>query len=102
MKEEKKICHYLDMPIQHSSDRILKKMGRRTNRKELLDKIEMLRTEIPDIVLRTTLITGFPGETQEDFEEMLSFVDMVGFEAPWCFSIFTRGRNTGCRDGRSD
>jgi len=55
-------------------------MGRRTNRKELLDKIEMLRTEIPDIVLRTTLITGFPGETQEDFEEMLSFVDMVGFE----------------------
>lgn len=71
MKEEKKICHYLDMPIQHSSDRILKKMGRRTNRKELLDKIEMLRTEIPDIVLRTTLITGFPGETQEDFEEML-------------------------------
>ena len=80
MKEEKKICHYLDMPIQHSSDRILKKMGRRTNRKELLDKIEMLRTEIPDIVLRTTLITGFPGETQEDFEEMLSFVDMVGFE----------------------
>ena len=80
MKEEKKICHYLDMPIQHSSDRILKKMGRRTNRKELLDKIEILRTEIPDIVLRTTLITGFPGETQEDFEEMLSFVDMVGFE----------------------
>ena len=80
MKEEKKICHYLDMPIQHSSDRILKKMGRRTNRKELLDKIEMLRTEIPDIVLRTTLITGFPGETQEDFEEMFSFVDMVGFE----------------------
>ena len=80
MKEEKKICHYLDMPIQHSSDRILKKMGRRTNRKELLDKIEMLRTEIPDIDLRTTLITGFPGETQEDFEEMLSFVDMVGFE----------------------
>ena len=72
MKEEKKICHYLDMPIQHSSDRILKKMGRRTNRKELLDKIEMLRTEIPDIVLRTTLITGFPGETQEDFEEMLN------------------------------
>ena len=80
IRDEKKICHYLDMPIQHSSDRILKKMGRRTNRKELLDKIEMLRTEIPDIVLRTTLITGFPGETQEDFEEMLSFVDMVGFE----------------------
>ena len=70
-------------------------MGRRTNRKELLDKIEMLRTEIPDIVLRTTLITGFPGETQEDFEEMLSFVDMVGFER-LVFSIFTRGRNTGC------
>ena len=80
MKEEKKICHYLDMPIQHSSDRILKKMGRRTNRKELLDKIEMLRTEIPDIVLRTTLIAGFPGETQEQHEELMEFVDEMEFE----------------------
>lgn len=80
MKEERKICHYLDMPIQHASDTVLRRMGRRTNRQELLDKIAQLRGEIPDIVLRTTLITGFPGETEEDFQELLSFVDLVGFE----------------------
>mgnify|MGYP000279098082 FL=1 len=69
MKEEKKICNYLDLPIQHASDRILKRMGRRTTRKQLEDIIAKLRREIPDIVLRTSLITGFPGETQEDHED---------------------------------
>ena len=80
IKNEKKVCHYLDMPIQHASDAILKRMGRRTTKAQLKETVSLLRKEIPDIVLRTTLITGFPGETQEDFEEMLSFVDMVGFE----------------------
>lgn len=80
MKEEKKICHYLDIPIQHSEDRILRLMGRRTSRAELEDLIGRLRREIPDIVLRTTLITGFPGETEEDFQHLLDFVDEMEFD----------------------
>ena len=80
MKEEKKICHYLDLPIQHASDRILKRMGRRTTRAELEDIVNKLRGEIPDIVLRTTLITGFPGETEEDHEELMEFVDEMEFD----------------------
>ena len=80
MKEEPKICHYLDMPIQHASDAILKKMGRRTNRAQLEENIEKLRREIPDICLRTTLITGFPGETQEDHEIMMDFVNKIEFD----------------------
>ena len=80
MKEEKKICNYLDLPIQHASDRILKRMGRRTTRAELVDIVNKLRGEIPDIVLRTTLITGFPGETEEDHEELMEFVDEMEFD----------------------
>lgn len=80
MKEEKKICHYLDMPIQHASDAVLKRMGRRTNQAELLTLIEKLRKEIPDICLRTTLITGFPGETDEDHEIMMQFVNDAEFD----------------------
>ena len=74
IKNEDKICKYIDMPIQHSSDAILKRMGRRTTRKMLTELIEKLRTEIPDIIIRTTLITGFPNETEEDFEDLLDFV----------------------------
>ena len=80
MKEEKKICHYLDLPIQHASDRVLKRMGRRTTKQELVDIIGRLRREIPDIFLRTTLISGFPGETQEDHEELMEFVDEIEFD----------------------
>ena len=80
MKEETKICHYLDLPIQHASDRILKRMGRRTSKAQLVEIIERLRTEIPDISLRTTLITGFPGETEEDHEEVMEFVDQMEFD----------------------
>lgn len=80
MKEEKKICHYLDLPIQHADDEILRKMGRRTNRDSLRETIEKLRSEIPDICLRTTLITGFPGETKEMFENLASFVDEMEFD----------------------
>ncbi len=80
IKTEKKICHYLDMPIQHASDQILKRMGRRTNQEELRTMIGKLRKEIPDICLRTTLITGFPGETEKEHEELLNFVDEMGFD----------------------
>ena len=80
IKEEPKICHYLDMPIQHSEDRILRLMGRRTTKNELTYRINRLREVIPDITLRTTLITGFPGETEEEFEKMLEFVDQMEFE----------------------
>lgn len=80
MKEEKKICHYLDLPIQHANDDILKRMGRRTSKKQLEEIIGRLRSEIPDIALRTTLITGFPGETKEQHEELMEFVDEMEFD----------------------
>ncbi|MCC8127170.1 MAG: 30S ribosomal protein S12 methylthiotransferase RimO [Clostridiales bacterium] len=77
---EEKICHYLDIPIQHASDRVLKRMGRRTNQEELREKIRMIRERVPDIALRTTLITGFPGETDEDHEILMEFVNEMEFE----------------------
>lgn len=80
IRQEPKICHYLDLPIQHCNDEILKRMGRRTDKKQLLETIAYLRREIPDIVLRTTLIAGFPGETQEQFEELAEFIQTVRFE----------------------
>ena len=80
MKEEPKICHYLDLPIQHANDTILGRMGRRTSKQELVDIIGKLRSEIPDICLRTTLITGFPGETEEQHEELMGFVDEMEFD----------------------
>ena len=83
---EPKICHYLDLPIQHCNDAILKKMGRRTNKQQLIDKIEQLRAAIPDIALRTTLIAGFPGETPEAHEEMMQFVNDMEFDRLGCFA----------------
>ena len=80
MKEEPKICHYLDLPIQHANDQILKRMGRRTSKQQLVDIVHKLREEIPDIALRTTLITGFPGETKEQHEELMEFVDEMEFD----------------------
>jgi ribosomal protein S12 methylthiotransferase len=80
MKEEEKICNYLDLPIQHASDAVLKRMGRRTNQEQLIEIIEKLRKEIPDITLRTTLITGFPGETQDQHEELMGFIDEMEFD----------------------
>ncbi len=80
IKEEPKVCHYLDIPIQHASDRILKRMGRRTTKEQLRQIVAKLREAIPDICLRTTLITGFPGETEEDFEELMDFVDEMEFD----------------------
>lgn len=80
MKEESKICHYLDLPIQHANNEILKRMGRRTSKEQLIAIIEKLREAIPDITLRTTLITGFPGETKEQHEELMEFVDQMEFD----------------------
>lgn len=89
IKEEKKICHYLDLPIQHANDEILKRMGRKMNKQQLIGIIEKLRSEIPDICLRTTLITGFPGETKLQHEEMLSFIDEMEFDR---LGVFTYSR----------
>ena len=80
MKREPKVCHYLDLPIQHASDAVLKRMGRRTTKEDLIAIVTKLRQEIPDIILRTTLITGFPGETKEQHEEMMDFIDEMEFD----------------------
>lgn len=80
IRTQDKVCSYLDIPIQHASDRILKRMGRRTDRQELTDIITKLREQIPEICLRTTIITGFPGETQEEHESLLEFVDETAFD----------------------
>ena len=92
MKEEPKVCHYLDLPIQHASNAILKRMGRRTSKQELVEIIGKLRKEIPDICLRTTLITGFPGETQEQHEELMEFVDEMEFDR---LGVFTYSPEEG-------
>jgi len=80
IREEEKICHYLDIPVQSGSDAILRRMGRNTDREQIKSMIRRLREEIPDICLRTTLIAGFPGETEEDHEETLAFVDEMEFD----------------------
>lgn len=92
IKNEKKVCHYIDLPIQHSSDAILRKMARKTNQAELRERIAKLRKEIPDITLRTTLITGFPGETDEDFKELYNFVDEMKFDR---LGVFTYSAEEG-------
>lgn len=88
-----KVCNYLDIPIQHASDRILRRMGRRTTQAELVEKIGMIRKKIPDITLRTTLICGFPGETPEDHRELLSFVEKMKFDHLGAFT-YSREEDT--------
>jgi len=97
IKEEPKICHYLDLPIQHASDAILKRMGRRTDSAALREIIWKLRREIPDICLRTTLITGFPGESEADHEILMDFVDDVEFERLGVFT-YSPEENTPAAD----
>ncbi|HIX99574.1 MAG TPA: 30S ribosomal protein S12 methylthiotransferase RimO [Candidatus Dorea intestinigallinarum] len=92
MKEEPKICHYLDLPIQHASTEILGRMGRRTSREDLEEIIGKLRREIPDIAIRTTLITGFPGETKEQHEGLMDFVDQMEFDR---LGVFTYSPEEG-------
>ena len=86
IRTEEKVCHYLDIPIQHASDNVLRRMGRRTNQAQLREMISKLRTAIPDIALRTTMIAGFPGETEEDHEEVMRFVDEMEFERVGVFT----------------
>lgn len=92
MKEQKKICRYLDLPIQHASDTVLKRMGRRTNKKQLTTLIRKLRKELTGIVLRTSLITGFPGETEEEHQELLAFVEKMRFDR---LGVFTYSKEEG-------
>lgn len=92
MKEEPKVCHYLDLPIQHANNQILKRMGRKTSKEDLTAIIGKLREEIPDIILRTTLITGFPGETQEQHQELMEFVDQMEFDR---LGVFTYSAEEG-------
>lgn len=86
MKRNEKVCHYLDMPIQHASDEVLKRMNRRTTHKELVEHIDKIRREIPDICLRTTLLCGFPGETKEQHEELMQFVNDMEFDRLGAFT----------------
>ena len=79
MAEEEKICHYIDIPIQHISDNVLKGMARRSTKQSILDTIKKLKTAMPDIAIRTTLITGFPGETEDDFDQLYEFVETTKF-----------------------
>jgi ribosomal protein S12 methylthiotransferase len=92
IRRQPKICHYLDLPIQHSDDEILRRMGRKTSHDDLVKIIGTLRREIPDIALRTTLITGFPGESEEQHESLLSFVREVKFDR---LGVFTYSREEG-------
>lgn len=92
MKTNPKVCHYLDMPIQHTEDAVLKRMGRKTNHKELKELIEKLRREIDDIALRTTLIAGFPGETEEEHEELMYFINEASFDR---LGVFAYSREEG-------
>lgn len=94
IKEEEKICKYIDMPIQHASDHVLKRMGRRTNKSEIEEKILKLRKEIPEICIRTTLISGFPGETKEDQKSILRFVKKMKFDR---LGVFTYSREEGTK-----
>lgn len=86
MAKEDKICNYIDMPIQHINNRILRRMARRTNREEITQKIEMIRRELPDCVIRTSIIVGFPGETEEEFEELYDFVEKIKFDRMGVFA----------------
>ena len=92
IKNNEKVCHYLDLPIQHASDRILKLMGRQTTKDEIVSKINALREAVPDIVLRTTLITGFPSEELEDHKEVLDFVEEMKFDR---LGVFTYSQEEG-------
>lgn len=93
MKKYDNICNYFDMPIQHASNKILKLMNRHTTKEDILSKVEMIRSYIPDATLRTTIIVGFPGETEEDFNEMIEFVKIAKFDRLGAFA-YSREEDT--------
>ena len=103
MKRNEKVVPYLDLPIQHCNDTILKNMNRRSTRAELLEVIGKLRREIPGITLRTTLIAGFPGETEEQFEDLCNFVKEVRFDRLGCFAYSAEENTVAAKmDGQID
>lgn len=97
MAREPKICHYVDMPIQHINNEILRRMARRTNRAEIEEKIALLREKMPDVSIRTSLITGFPGETEEQFNELCEFVQKARLDRVGVFA-YSREENTPAAD----
>jgi len=86
MNERSNICNYLDMPLQHISDSMLKSMRRGTTKQKQIDLVNQIRDKVPDIALRTTLICGYPGETEQDFQEMLEWVEETRFDRLGCFT----------------
>ena len=97
------ICSYFDMPIQHASNRVLKRMNRRTSKEDIRSKVEMIRSKIPDAVIRTTVIVGFPGETEEDLEELIEFMKEIKFDRLGAFA-YSREEDTPAdrMDGHMD
>ena len=95
--EESKLCNYFDIPIQHCSDGILKRMGRRTNKKQITELIAQIRHRLPDAVIRTSLVVGFPGETEEEFEELRQFVEETKFDRLGVFA-YSREEDTPAYD----
>lgn len=97
------ICSYFDMPIQHASNRVLKRMNRRTSKEDIRSKVEMIRSKIPDAVIRTTVIVGFPGETEEDLEELIDFMKEIKFDRLGAFA-YSREEDTPAdrMDGHMD
>ena len=93
MKQEPKICNYLDIPLQHASDKILKSMRRGTTEKKMTDLIYSIRSILPEIVIRSTFILGYPGETEEDFEILKSWIKKMRFERLGCFT-YSHEENT--------
>jgi ribosomal protein S12 methylthiotransferase len=92
MASNPKVCHYIDMPIQHAADSVLSRMGRRGRRAELEALLKKLREAMPDIAVRTTLIVGFPGETEEEFKNLLDFVERARFDK---LGVFTYSQEEG-------
>ena len=97
VKENKKICNYFDIPIQHFSNKILKKMNRKTDKESIIKIVKKIRKELPDVILRTSLIVGFPGETEEDFNELQNAVKLLKFDRLRMFYLFKRRWNTCCK-----
>ena len=102
VKKNDKICNYFDMPIQHISNKVLKRMNRKSDKDSINNVIKKIRKEIPDVILRTTLIVGFPGETNEDFEELFEFVQDTLFDKLGVFMYSKEDRNTCIKIKRSD
>ena len=103
MASNPKVLHYLDMPVQHTNDRILKLMGRRSTGDKIKDTVNRLRAKMPDMCIRTTLITGFPTETQEEFESVIDFMKEVKFDRLGVFTYSPEEGTPACRmDGQID